>query len=300
MGKLNYFAESFVGRRKNNQDACTVCDLGNDSYLLAVADGMGGTVGGQVASNLILDFCKESLIKEFEKEIKPEELKQILGEVLSKLQSIIYEKIKIETELAGMGTTLTCVLVQGDKYVWGNIGDSRTYFLNSDTIKQMSVDHTYIQDYMNENEEPIPQSILDQYSHYLTKALDGGSDSVDTFPEKSSYETLNEGDGFLLCSDGLISNKLETNNTLLHNYVKGSDTLEKAAKNLISMAFHDGSKDNISVILAEYGTITREKLKLKNYSYPPGESNVPNVITEYWELVIPILLLIILLLIIYL
>lgn len=300
MGKLSYFAESFIGRRKNNQDACTVYELGNDSYLLAVADGMGGTVGGQVASNLVLDFCTDTIKIEFEKKINPEDLKQTLGNVLSKLQSVIHERIQAETELAGMGTTLTCVLIQGDKYVWGNIGDSRTYFLNFDIIKQMSVDHTYIQDYMNENEKPIPQNILDQYSHYLTKALDGGSDSVDTFPENASYETLNEGDGFLLCSDGLLSNKIETNNTLLHNYVKGSDTLEKAAKNLISMAFHDGSKDNISVVLAEYGAITREKSKMKNYSYPPGESKILNVITEYWELVIPILLLIILLLIIYL
>ena len=72
MVKLTYFAESFIGRRKNNQDACTVIDLGNECYLLAVADGMGGTVGGQIASNLVLDYCRESLENEFKSEIKPE------------------------------------------------------------------------------------------------------------------------------------------------------------------------------------------------------------------------------------
>ena len=300
MGKLNYFAESFTGRRKNNQDACDVYDLGNDSYLLAVADGMGGSVGGQVASKLVIDYCREFFTKEFEKDVTPDNLKEILRQGLSKLQTAIYEKIRAESELTGMGTTLTCVLVQGDKYVWGNIGDSRTYLLNSEKIEQISVDHTYIQDYKKENDGPIPQSILDQYSHYLTKALDGGGDSADIFPENSDYETLKEGDGFLLCSDGLISNKVETDNSLLHNYIKASESLDEAAKNLISSAYYDGSNDNISVVLAEYGRIKREKIKVRNFAYPPRENKTANLISEYWELVIPVLLLIILLLIIYL
>jgi protein phosphatase len=300
MGTLTYFAESFVGRRKNNQDACTVYDLGNESYLLAVADGMGGSVGGQIASNLILDYCKDYLKNEFDQEVKPENLKQVLTRLFSKLQSVIYEKIQAENELAGMGTTLTCVLIKDNKYAWGNIGDSRTYLLNSDMIEQISVDHTYIQDYKKENDGPIPENILQQYSHYLTKALDGGSDSADIFPEDSEYNTINEGDAFLLCSDGLISNKFETDTELLHKYVIGSDTLEQAAKNLICSAFHDGSNDNISIVLAEYGKMRREKIKLKKYSYPPGKKNSINLIADYWKLVIPIILLIILLLIIYL
>ncbi len=300
MGKLNYFAESFTGRRKNNQDACSVYDLGNNSYLLAVADGMGGSVGGQVASNLVLDYCREFFTREFEKDVTPDNLKEILQRGLSELQSIIFEKFQSEPELTGMGTTLTCVLIQGDKYVWGNIGDSRTYLLSPDNIEQISVDHTYIQDYKKENDGPIPQSILDQYSHYLTKALDGGGDSADIYPENSDYKTLNEGEGFLLCSDGLISNKIENDDSHLHNYVKASESLEQAAKNMISSAYHDGSNDNISVVLAEYGKINREKINVKNYSYPPGEDKPVNLVSEYWELVIPVLLLIILLLIIYL
>jgi protein phosphatase len=299
MAKLNYFAESFTGRRENNQDACNVYVLARDSYLLAVADGMGGSVGGQVASNLILDHCEEYFKKEFGNDVKPEDLKGILLQGLSRLQTVIYEKIQAEPELTGMGTTLTCVLIQGDKYVWGNIGDSRTYLLSSDKIEQISVDHTYIQDYKKENEGPIPQSILDQYSHYLTKALDGGADSADIFPENSDYEILEEGQGFLLCSDGLISNKVENDDLLLHNYIKASESLELATKNLISSAYYDGSNDNITVVLAEFGSIKRENIKVKNYNYPPKDKSA-NLVAEYWELVIPVILLIILLLIIYL
>ena len=82
MNKLDYYFLSFAGRRKNNQDACIVLKPSNNSIFLAVADGMGGAAGGEVASRAVLDTAERVLKKKFADEVQPEELKDILKGIL--------------------------------------------------------------------------------------------------------------------------------------------------------------------------------------------------------------------------
>jgi protein phosphatase len=233
---------------------------------------MGGSVGGQIASKLVLDNAFKIIGEEYNYELHPEEMKGILQRVFVASQQAIAQKIKKEPSLTGMGTTLTCVLIQDDKYVWGNIGDSRTYLLCNNDLKLITVDHTYVQDFIKETDgKDLPQSVLKQYGNYLQRALDGGTDQADIFPQDKDFEQLAEGDIFLLCSDGLIIDKVQSDTTVFKDYILGSKNLEIAAEQLIALAFHDGSNDNISAVLASFGSYKRMKTKIKKFAYPPKE-----------------------------
>jgi len=300
MEKLNYYALTITGRRKVNQDSCTVLDLGNEVYFLTVADGMGGVAGGQVASSITLSFAKNLLEEKFKNEVKPEDLKDILTELFASAQKSMAKAIEEKPDLAGMGTTLVGVLIHGDKFAWGNLGDSRAYHFREGELNQLSVDHTYIEDYKKESEGEIPQSIIDQYSHYLTRAMDGGSDQADIYPADKSYETLQDGDAFLLCSDGLITNKVETNVDTIKNYYLSSLSLKQAAQDLINFAYHDGSNDNISVVLAEVGSVPKVKMKLKKYLFPPTDGMKQKLFDLKWWIASSFLFLVIVLFFIFL
>jgi protein phosphatase len=133
---------------------------------------------------------------------------------------------------------------------------------------QLTSDHTYVQEYIDKHES-ISREMADQYSHYLIKVLDGGKDIPDLFPAEKEYEELNSGEIFMLCSDGLILSKTETNTQLFYNYLKGASDLKEAAQNLISYVYLTGSDDNITLILAEYGSFERDHRRIKKYRYPP-------------------------------
>ncbi len=272
MKKIQTYSLSFTGRRENNQDAELVYKPTKNSMFLAVADGMGGVAGGQVASRLVINNAKRVLDEKFKNPIKPIQLKDILIHIFYSSQKVIKEKIKEKPELNGMGTTLTCVLILDDKFVWGNLGDSRIYYYSNNILKQITRDHTHIQEYSDSVGNDIPENIVAEYGHYLTRSIDGGSDEPDIFPDVIPYEKLNEGDAFLLSCDGLILDKSKQDDEHFTKYLIGTNSLKEAAENLISFAYLNGSTDNISVILAAYGKLKRKRLKLNKYSYPPIEN----------------------------
>jgi protein phosphatase len=241
MNKLDYYSLSFAGRRKNNQDSCIVLKPSNSSIFLAVADGMGGAAGGEVASKSVLDTAEKVLKKKFEEEVQPEHLKDILKGIFYFSQIDISNKIKENSELIGMGTTLTCVLILDDKFVWGNIGDSRIYRYTQSELTQISIDHTHIQEYIDKVGTDISKEFIDNHGHILTRAINGGNHIPDIFPSESPFESLESGDAFLLCSDGMILDKMGQNNSNLKNYLVGIKELKDVAENLVSYAYNKGS-----------------------------------------------------------
>ena len=274
MTNFKYESLTFVGRRKNNQDSCYAGEISKGFYFLAVADGMGGAAGGEIASETVLSTAMEVLETKANSEIAPENLKEILGEVFEKSQEALAAKINQNEELTGMGTTLTCVLLLHDKYVWGNIGDSRVYIITENNISQLTEDHTYIQEHINMHGDDIPENLYKTYGHIITRSLNGENDEADIYPFDANYNTISKGKLFLLCSDGLISNKTDKDNSDFHKIIIGNKNLLKSAKNLISFAFHKGSTDNISIVLGEYGNVKRKKISIPEYEYPPkDESN---------------------------
>ncbi len=260
MNNVKIKSLSFQGRRETNQDSFLEINPDNENFVfIAVADGMGGVAGGEKASHTVIDCC-EKIIREKFKEDKTPDLKQTLRKIFFETQKRIKEEIQKDPELNGMGTTLACVLIHGDNFVWGNLGDSRIYYYTNSQLNLITKDHTHIQEFIDENNGPLTQSMIDNYGNFLTRSIDGGTDEPDIFPEDSEFNTLKDGEAFLLCSDGLIHNKAVDNTSLLEKFIIGTKNIEEAATKLKDMAFESGSTDNITIVLLEKGKIKRKKI----------------------------------------
>ncbi|MES3631075.1 MAG: protein phosphatase 2C domain-containing protein [Longimonas sp.] len=263
---------TYPGRREVNQDDILQLYPHPDAFFLAVADGMGGTAGGQIASQSVLERIQTYLEERFQYQTAPEDLKEILSDVYEEAQEAIRSVIDEEPSLQGMGTTLTCVLGFQDRFVVGNMGDSRVYYLHKGQMRQVTTDHSYLEEFRKQaNTDELDPKFVRQYGHIINKTLDGGNDSPDFFPTESPYFELSEGDGFLLCSDGLIVDKMDNQEQMFASYMIGTENLQTAAESLVSLAYHAGSTDNISVVMAEAGTISRNLGRVRTYAFPPAE-----------------------------
>ncbi len=250
MGNIKIHSLSFKGRRENNEDSYLVLRLEPEIIFAAVADGMGGAVGGKTASEAVIKCCKKVIEDRFSKKVEVD-LKQVLRKVFLESQRTIRESIKKEPLLKGMGTTLTCVLIQKNKFAWGNLGDSRIYHLSESKINLITKDHTHIQEFLENHEGIISNKILNSYGNLLTMSIDGGSDEPDIYPETEEYLNFNEGEYLLLCSDGLIINKTNNDSDIFKKIVKRTENIKAGTELLINTAYRAGSTDNITVILIE-------------------------------------------------
>lgn len=250
------YSLSHKGRREYNQDACVVINEEN-LVLLAVADGMGGHNGGEEASRAVIDTCNQIITTLAKEEIDDSDLKRYLSEIFDQCQEKIKEIVIENPELTGMGTTLTCVLIHGDNYVWGNIGDSRVYHFNGSILKQLTVDHSYMHEYIEEFGNDVPDYVK-AHSNIITRSISGGDDKPDIFPQGYNFETLEWDQGFLLCSDGLILDKSNDNDDWMAGILRTTPSLKDAAEELIKYAYQKGSNDNISVVIYEHYDFERQ------------------------------------------
>ena len=238
--------DSFIGRRKENQDVVLNLRISSDIILVGVADGMGGTTAGKVASSLVMEAITEYIQSLEEHEFDETSLKPILQGCYEVANFYLAEAIEKTPTFKGMGTTLCLLLIYKDKYAWANVGDSRIYSISEDNIQLITRDHTYIGEVIR-TEGEMPENLVKQYEHMLTRSVDGQSDEPDLFPESGDFEVLKTGTYFLLCSDGLILNKAKNDFGHLQSVILQQRRVEDAVSLLIKNAFESGSTDNIAV-----------------------------------------------------
>lgn len=255
MSRTSYYAFSFKGRREHNQDVA-FCVEYDKLLFLAVADGMGGHHGGEMASKTVARVCAATLENAARNNPGPKNLKTILVQVFSACQEEIRNVVKEMPEFSDMGTTLSCVLISGNYYVWGNIGDSRIYHYNGSRLKQITHDHSLLEEYRKQYGENIPEYIR-QRSNVITRSLCADPDLPDIFPENLEYEMLGRDEGFLICSDGLLPEGLRSNNSWMLKILADFDDLKETSEELVKFAFDSGSSDNISVVLYEHDDFER-------------------------------------------
>ena len=269
MKKIKFFAQSIQGRRGNNEDAFLSIRLDQDNILLAVADGMGGAAAGEVASHIAIHTLQKYIKERLEQISENADFKEILFEAYHKIQTNLHIEIEKHPEYQGMGTTLSVLWVYKTHYVWANLGDSRIYHLNNKHINQITRDHTFIQDFEDKNGTVAPPEMVEQYGNYITRTLDGGNDIPDLFPKDKAYQLLDGSSAFLLCSDGLIVNNLESLDNQIQSLIRKEKSVEKACDTLVRFAYDHGSSDNITVVLAEYGKVGKRfpiSRKLQQYA----------------------------------
>lgn len=228
-------------RRQLNQDVVYSSELpvGNLPNLFIIADGMGGHKAGDYASRYAVDtICGEV---EHSAGRSPEE---ILQSAINVANTGIFELSNENRDLEGMGTTVVAAVVYGDCLKVGNVGDSRLYIVNGKNIRQITTDHSLV-------EEMIRMGGLDRESarthpnkNIITRAV-----GVTSAVAADFYEVrLQEGDIILLCSDGL-SNMLEDEE--IRMIVNAQRDIMEKAEALVRAANQNGGRDNISLILIE-------------------------------------------------
>jgi serine/threonine protein phosphatase PrpC len=237
--QFNSFAQTDLGLvREGNEDSAIY-----GANLIAVADGMGGHAGGEVASAIAINALAQLLPVISDPEIDIDSREDLFLNITFEIDSQILEKSKQTPELAGMGTTLTALNISGSNVELLHIGDSRCYRYRDNKLEQLSYDHTVMQELLDQG-RLTPEEVFDHPQRsLLTQALMGDS-GLD--PILVSYE-IKADDKFLLCSDGLTN--------LLSDYEITKIIESKTDNDLIAALIAEvkakGAPDNITIIWAQ-------------------------------------------------
>lgn len=230
-----------VGRvRRSNEDSL---GLFPEIDLYVVADGMGGHAAGEVASRMAVEAIKQ-FFSSPETTEQTVELK--LSHAISYANEQIYRAGEKDSSLNGMGTTVVAVVAKPAETIIGYVGDSRVYLYEGNKIRQLTQDHSLVNEYVRKGLLTPEAAQHHPLKHVISRAL-GTSPAVDV---ETLRQTALSRNILLLCSDGL-SNKLNLQemNAIL---AATQDNLEKACRALVEKAKEKGGEDNITVILIGY------------------------------------------------
>ena len=234
---MRYAARSDVGRvRAKNDDSAYV-----GRHLAVVADGMGGHAGGDVASAAtVLDMIH------LDHDDYDGDAGTVLADEIQTANSLLSELVHINPKLAGMGTTVTALLLAEGKLHFAHIGDSRAYRLRNDEFEQVSVDHTFVQRLIDEGRLRPEEAETHPHKNVLMRVLG----DVDASPELD-LDTLavQAGERWLLCSDGL--NYVAGH--VVERTVRETKNLNECAELLIELTLEAGAPDNVTVVVLDIG-----------------------------------------------
>jgi protein phosphatase len=242
-------ARSDVGRvRRTNQDAGYA-----GVFLLAVADGMGGHAGGDVASHITINHLAE-LDREFE---SIEAARDAARTRMLEANAMLIKVVDDYPQLAGLGTTLSVVLRVGNQAVVAHIGDSRVYRLRAKKVEQLTRDHTFVQRLIDTGQITPEEAAVHPRRSVLMRVL-GDVDASPTIDV--DIVPLETDDVFLLCSDGLTGVVSDEDIELVLSKQSAPQTL---ANELVTRSLAEGAPDNVTVIIArDLETTTAKATKL--------------------------------------
>ena len=231
--RLRYAALSDVGRvRRDNQDSGYA-----GPHLLVVADGVGGSARGDIASSTTVEELRRL-------DAPPgDDMLGALAGAIHRTHDRIAALVAENPEIEGTSSTVTAAIFDGAQIGVGHVGDSRGYLLRDGAISQLTADHTFVQSLIDEGRITEDEARVHPHRNLILRAVDGVHEPE---PDVFTLE-LALGDRILLCSDG-CSGVLDDDNLAR---LLGEGTPDHAAVSLISASLDAGSSDNITVVVAD-------------------------------------------------
>jgi PPM family protein phosphatase len=223
---------SHPGRRRRRNEDAWVCH----PPLFAVADGMGGARGGEIASRVAATALGERVDGRGEARVVA---------LIQEANRQVYERAREDSDASGMGTTITVALFENGLVSIGHVGDSRAYLIRDRQVDQLTEDHSLVAELVRTGRLSPEEAESHPQRSVITRALGTDPDvDVDTFSVEAR-----PGDLFLICSDGLTS--MVGDEEILDVVGPHRDDLDAAAKELVAAANRSGGEDNITVVFFE-------------------------------------------------
>lgn len=235
---------SDIGKKRTvNEDGAAVFTLPEGITLAVIADGMGGHLGGDFASSTAIKIIGEEFMKLKDREIDQDiEWTIWLKETIFHVNRFLFNYAKDHEEYKGMGTTLETAIIKDKSCHIYHIGDSRVYTIDPEGIRQVTVDHSYVNVLLENGEITQEEAAKHPQRNWIMKAL-GSERTIE--PDYHSVE-LGTDNYLLLCTDGL-SNKVDAES--MQNIILSDRSLREKTEALVNLANKLGGEDNISVIL---------------------------------------------------
>jgi PPM family protein phosphatase len=228
-----------------NQDYYTIPasdqDVANKGWLFTICDGVGGYAGGDIASKT----CGKLLNKDYYEAVEINDIAHWLNDEIIKINKTVLDMGKNEPKLQGMATTLVSLLVLDDMAYLNNVGDSRIYQFQNNSLKQISEDHSVVWEYYIRNIITKNEIIENNLKHLITEAI-----GLNYYPRINSYKIpLTTEFTFLLCSDGLTDVLIDTQ--IEEILQKFPEDLNTCVKELHQLAYKNSTRDDVTIIMVK-------------------------------------------------
>ncbi|WNO05564.1 Stp1/IreP family PP2C-type Ser/Thr phosphatase [Rhodoferax mekongensis] len=252
---MNYqfHAVTDPGRARDNNEDSVAFD--EEALVAVLADGMGGYNAGEIASGMATAFIKSELSRwliEAGALAQSKEIRRAMEICVDNANLAIYNSANANPAFAGMGTTLVLGVFKDGRLLVGHIGDSRCYRLRSNTLEQITKDHSLLQEQIDAGLITQEQAAVSPIKNLVTRAL-GVEQSVMLEVNEFSVEP---GDLYLMCSDGLSDMVADE---VIARIAGEASGLDQIAGRLVSAANENGGKDNISVLMVAVNEAAEKK-----------------------------------------
>ena len=238
--QLSVAAGTDVGRIRAGNEDNLYADADQERGLFIVADGMGGHAAGEVASEMAVQIVARDFagVRDL---TGPDPLLQMAA-ALKAANRAIYERTIVEADKQGMGTTASCLAMGQGRWIIGHIGDSRIYLFRDGTLRQVTKDHSYVQEQVDAGFLTPEQARYHPYSNVITRCV-GANAEVEA---DVLHGELQNGDVFVLASDGLTG---MVEDPQLKKILETRQTPGRMVDALITEANRRGGLDNITAVV---------------------------------------------------
>lgn len=245
--QLSVAAGTDVGRIRAGNEDSLYADADQERGLFIVADGMGGHAAGEVASEMAVQIVARDLTDV--RDLTAAGAGQRMADALKSANRAIYERTIQEADKQGMGTTASCLMMGQGRYLIGHIGDSRVYLLRDGVFRQITKDHSYVQEQVDAGFLTPEQARYHPYSNVITRCV-GANAAVEADVLAGELQV---GDLYLVASDGLTG---MVEDPQLKKILESKQTPGRMVDTMITEANRRGGLDNITAIVVQVVKVT--------------------------------------------